>query len=180
MMLKKENTPTLETKRLLLRRFTDADLQDMFCIYSDPDVNTFLPWFPFETIEETKTYLHSNIYADYEKEIAYRYAIELKNTKQVVGYLSLTGIDAEKACGDLGYGLRQEFWGQGIIPEAASELLTLLKKNGFQYITATHDVNNPKSGRVMEKIGMTYQSSYDEQWQPKNFKVTFKLYRIDL
>ena len=41
-------------------------------------------------------------------------------------------------------------------------------------------MNNPASGEVMKAIGMTYRYSYDEQWQPKNFEVTFKLYQIDL
>ncbi|EEY35415.1 hypothetical protein HMPREF0554_1952, partial [Pseudoleptotrichia goodfellowii F0264] len=54
-----------------------------------------------------------------------------------------------------------------------------LKKDGIPYITATHDINNPRSGEVMKKLGMSYQYSYEEQWQPKDIKVTFRLYRLN-
>lgn len=48
------NTPILETERLILRKFTEDDLEAMFKIYSDKEVNRFLPWFPLSTLEETK------------------------------------------------------------------------------------------------------------------------------
>lgn len=50
------NTPTIETKRLILRKFTENDLDALYEIYSDEAVNTFLPWFPLKTTEEAKTF----------------------------------------------------------------------------------------------------------------------------
>ena len=47
-------------------------------------------------------------------------------------------------------------------------------------MTATHDRENPKSGRVMQKLGMRYCYSYTEQWKPKGFEVVFRLYQLDL
>lgn len=55
-----------------------------------------------------------------------------------------------------------------------------LKKDGIPYITATHDINNPRSGSVMKRIGMEYKYSYEELWQPKNFLVTFRMYQLNL
>ena len=55
-----------------------------------------------------------------------------------------------------------------------------VKKDGLAYITATHDKNNPRSGNVMKKLGMKYCYSYEEQWQPKDFLVTFRLYQLNL
>lgn len=46
------NTPILETKRLILRRFTENDLKALYEIYSDKEVNTFLPWFPLKAITQ--------------------------------------------------------------------------------------------------------------------------------
>lgn len=177
--MKKENTPVIHTDRLTLRKFTFDDVDDMFLIYTDEEVNRFLPWFPFKSEDETQNYLRENIFADYEKDIAYRYAVVLKETRRVIGYVSINGIDPVKACGDLGYGLRKEFWNRGLITEASRAVLERLKSAGFRSVTATHDVNNPGSGRVMEKSGMSYRYSYDELWQPKNFWVTFRLYQID-
>ena len=80
---------------------------------------------------------------------------------------------------DFGYGLRKDFWGKGIASEAAAAVVERLKNAGYDYITATHDVNNPKSGEVMKRIGMKYCYSYVEQWQPKNIPVTFRMYQLN-
>ena len=50
----------------------------------------------------------------------------------------------------------------------------------MQFVTATHDVNNPASGYVMRAVGMKYMYSYEELWQPKNFKVIFRMYQLNL
>jgi len=47
------NTPELETNRLILRKFSQADLPALFKILGDEDANTFLPWFSLRTAEET-------------------------------------------------------------------------------------------------------------------------------
>lgn len=174
-----ESTPPLETERLMLRKFTFDDIDDMYSIYSDESVNKFLPWFPFASKAETEKYLRENIMPQYENQFSCRYCVELKETGKVIGYVSLGCIDLKNRSGDLGYGLMKEYWNRGIITEASKEILKWLKDCGFRCITATHDVNNPASGEVMKKLGMKYRCSYDEMWQPKNFKVTFKLYRID-
>ena len=40
------NTPTIETERLILRKFTEEDLNALFLILKDEEVNKFLPWYP--------------------------------------------------------------------------------------------------------------------------------------
>ena len=81
---------------------------------------------------------------------------------------------------DFGYGLRKEFWRQGIATEAGKAVIGLVRKDGLPYITATHDRNNPKSGNVMRKLGMKYCYSYEELWQPKKFLVIFRMYQLNL
>lgn len=178
-MIKKENTPTIETERLYLRKFIDTDVEDVFKIYSDKEVNKFLPWFPFDTIEQAENYLYNDIYEVYKRDIAYFYAIVLKKTNSLVGYVCVNGIDEIKCIGELGYGLRKEYWNKGIATEACVAVLEKIRENGFKTIIATHDKNNPGSGEVMKKIGMTYRKSYNEQWQPKDISVIFKLFQID-
>lgn len=100
----------------------------------------------------------------------------LKSDNYPIGYIKVDISDSY----DLGYGLRKEFWHQGIVSEAAQALVEQLKKDGIPYITATHDINNPRSGSVMKRIGMEYKYSYEELWQPKNFLVTFRMYQLNL
>ena len=80
---------------------------------------------------------------------------------------------------DLGYGLRKEYWHCGIVTEAAGVLVSRAKADGLPYITATHDVNNPRSGGVMRNVGMEYRYSYEEQWQPKGIPVVFRMYQLN-
>lgn len=170
------NTPTLETQRLILRKFTKKDLKAIYEIYSDEEVNTFLPWFPLKTMDEAEAF-YEQMYADkYRQKDAYAYAVCLKKENFPIGYVN---VGTEESY-DLGYGLRREFWNRGIITEASQRVIRQLKEEGIPYITATHDVNNPGSGKVMKKLGMKYQYTYEEQWQPKNFLVTFRLYQLNL
>lgn len=172
-----ENTPTLETDRLILRKFTDNDIDDMFLLYSDEEVNKFLPWFPFKTRIETEKYLYNNIFPSYKKDIAYSYAITQKADNQVIGYIHINDIGNSN---DMGYALCKEFWNKGFTSEACAAVINRLKKVNFPFITATHDIHNPYSGEVMKKSGMSYCYSYEEQWQPKNILVTFRMYQLNL
>ena len=52
-----ENTPTLQTERLILRRFVPGDAGALFSLLRDEEVNTFLPWFPLTTPEEAERFL---------------------------------------------------------------------------------------------------------------------------
>ena len=171
-----QNTPTIETNRLRLRKFTEYDLEALFAIYSDKKVNTFLPWFPLKTMEEARTFYKEHYADTYGKPSGYRYAVCLKADDVPIGYVHISEDDSH----DLGYGLRKEFWHRGIVTEAARAVVEQAKKDGIPYLTATHDVNNPGSGRVMQKIGMTYQYSYKEQWQPKDIPVIFRMYQLNL
>ena len=59
------NTPALETERLILRRFTEDDLEAVLTIFGDEAINRFLPWFPLKNAEEARAF--------YDKRFADRY-----------------------------------------------------------------------------------------------------------
>lgn len=169
------NTPQLETERLLLRRFRESDIEALYLLLRDEKVNTFLPWFPLKSIAETYAFFETNYAAEYVKPQAYAYAICLKEDQYPIGYMKV-GMEEGH---DLGYGLRKEFWHRGIVTEAGKAVAAQVKKDGLSYITATHDIKNPRSGGVLKQIGMKYQYSYEEQWQPKNLLVTFRMYQLN-
>ena len=170
------NTPTLKTERLILHKFTENDLKALYKIYSDKEVNVFLPWFPLNTLEEAWSLYKKQFESKYNQECSYNYAICSKEDNYPIGYVNVGENDSY----DFGYGLLKEFCYNGIVTEAGRAVIGQLKKDGIPYITATHDVNNPRSGRVMKRLGMNYQYSYEEQWQPKDFLVTFRMYQLNL
>lgn len=166
----------IETERLILRQFTEKDADALFAILSDEEVNTFLPMFPLKNIEEAKEYLQSKYIANYSEQRGFYYALCLKEDNIPIGYIHVSNDDSH----DLGYRLRKELWHKGLCSEACQAVIGQLKQTGIPYITATHDVNNPRSGKVMQAIGMKYQYAYEELWQPKNFLVTFRMYQLNL
>lgn len=170
------NTPCLETDRLILRKFIEDDLKALYYIHSDEEVNRFLPWFPLRNMEDARVFYEEQLVSRYREERSYNYAVCMKENDYPVGYVNVSMDDSY----DFGYGLRREFWHRGIITEAGKAVIEQLLRDGIPYITATHDVNNPRSGSVMKRLGMKYRYSYQEQWQPKNIQVIFRMYQLNL
>ena len=80
---------------------------------------------------------------------------------------------------DFGYGLCEEYWHREIVTEAGKAVAEQVKMDGLPYIMAAYDRNNPRSGSVMKIVGMTYRYFYEEQWQPKDFSVIFRMYQLN-
>lgn len=157
----------LETDRLILRKFEGRDMEALYLLLKDEEVNAFLPWFPVKNMEETKNFYDRRFAAQ-----KYCFAVCLKENDLPIGYIKVSSDDSH----DLGYALRKEFWHRGLVTEAGRELIRYLRQDGVSFVTATHDRNNPRSGGVMRQMGMKYCYSYEEQWQPKDFLVTFRMF----
>ncbi|KRM56138.1 GNAT family N-acetyltransferase [Lacticaseibacillus sharpeae] len=162
----------ITTDRLILRPFTEADLPEFYAIQADLEVNRFLPWFAPKTEAEALIMLQERYLAP---AAGYQLAVCLRSTNKAVGYI---GVDADESH-DLGYGMRRDAWGHGYMTEAAAALIAALPVADYPYLTATHDVQNPRSGAVMQRLGMQYQYTYLEQWQPKDIPVHFRLYLLN-
>lgn len=61
------NTPTLKTERLILRRFIEKDLKALYTLYSDEEVNRFLPWFPFKTMADAALFYKNRLESQYRQ-----------------------------------------------------------------------------------------------------------------
>ncbi len=147
----------LETERLFFRRWEDDDAEILFEEASNPEVGPPAGWQPHKNVEESLDIIR-NVLNGPEA-----YAICLKEDGRPIGAIELrlkdnTDLtDKDDEC-ELGYWLAREYWGQGIMPEAAQELL----RHAFEDLGMTkvwcgyYDGNN-KSKRVQEKCGFTHQ-----------------------
>lgn len=170
-----DNTPLIKTKRLILRRFTVDDIEALYAIHHDPEVNKYLPWYPLRSLIEANVFLEEHYLSIYQQPRGYQYAICLKDKNIPIGFINISIQEPY----DLGYGLNKEYWHHGMISEAAQAIVNQVKKDGLPYITATHDVENSRSGEVMKVVGMNYQYTYEEQWLPKNILVNFRMYQLN-
>ena len=155
-MVTHKGTQTIETKRLILRRFYMDDAQAMYDRWaSDPEVTRFLTWPPHADVSVTKQLL--TIWTNaYEKDEHYQWAITVKGQDDLpVGSISVVFHDDRCRKAEVGYCIGRAWWHQGITSEALEAVIGFLfGEVGMERIEARHDVNNPNSGAVMEKCGM--------------------------
>ncbi|MBR5712385.1 MAG: GNAT family N-acetyltransferase [Lachnospiraceae bacterium] len=151
-------TKTIETERLILRRFRVEDAEDMFKNWtSDPEVTKFLSW-PTHTSVETTRELVTDWVSRYEEGKTHNWGITLKGEDHVFGNIAVVSRDERTCSYEIGYCLGKAYWGQGIMAEALKAVIDYLfeGEDDLQRVYAAHDLRNPKSGRVMQKAGMHY------------------------
>ncbi len=152
-------TRTLETPRLILRRFTLDDAADMYENWArDPEVTRFLTWQPHEDEDATYNLLESWV-DQYEKGNYYNWAIELKELGEPIGNISVVAQNEKVRQAHIGYCLGREWWHQGIMTEALRAVIPYLFQEGYLRIDSRHNVDNPHSGGVMKKAGMRYEGT---------------------
>ena len=150
-----KGTVTLETKRLILRRFTVDDAKAMYRNWAnDPVVTEYLTWQAHKTILATKAVLADWIH-NYARPDFYQWAIVHRLVHEPIGTISVVRRRDDILSAELGWCLGRIWWGKGIMPEAGEAVMQFLfREVGMNRITACHDIANPKSGRVMQKLGM--------------------------
>jgi RimJ/RimL family protein N-acetyltransferase len=152
----------LETDRILLRRWRESDLQPFAALNSDPRVMEF---FPNSLNFDQSRAMVERIEAGFERDHFGLWAAEFKKTKTFIGFVGLNRPTFEAdftPCVEIGWRIAYEFWGQGLAPEAGSEVL----RNGFERFDLNEIVSftavlNQKSIRVMEKLGMKHSALDD-------------------
>ena len=154
-MMKHGGTVRIETERLILRRFTMDDAGVMYRNWaSDPVVTEYMTWPPHASVDVTRQVLGMWI-DSYAEPNGYQWAIELKSLGEPIGSIGVVRMNESVDECELGWCIGSRWWGQGIMPEAASEVVKyLFEVVGANRVAARHAVGNEKSGRVMQKIGM--------------------------
>jgi [ribosomal protein S5]-alanine N-acetyltransferase len=160
MNIQHKGTITIETLRLVLRRFEEKDAKAMFRNWAgDPEVCKYLSWGPHsnEEISRKRVLIWIN---NYVMDNSYLWALELKRTGEAVGSISVEIADDRTGTCEVGYCLGRKYWKQGLMTEALLAIQHyLFYEIGYQTIRAKHDVLNIASGRVMQKAGMKYNKT---------------------
>lgn len=165
-MLQHKGTVTLETERLILRKFVMDDAEAMFNNWTnDEEVAKYMRWNAHKTVDETKKVLQSRM-EKYNSPSTYHWAIVLKDTGILVGNIVLISANEHDMCGEAAYCLSRAYWGRGIVTEALKAVLNFgLLEVGFNRIEAYHSVNNIGSGRVMQNAGMKYEGRMRQKYR---------------
>ena len=156
----------IETARLILRKVTTDDLDDLFNNWGS-DINTtkFLTFKTHSSKEDTMKFINNWI-NKYDKG-GLEWALELKENHQVIGMISADKSYKYK-CVEVGYSISSKYWNKGLITEALNEIVNyLLSECDFNIVEAIIPSNNIGSIKVAEKCGLALEATLKNRYMDK-------------
>ncbi len=155
-----KGTITLETERLILRRFTESDAEAAFKNWTSSDaVTKFLRWETYRDISVMRDYINFQL-EKYKKTDTYDWAIVLKELGEPIGSMGAVAFNERARSVEIGYCIGEKWWRRGYTSEALSAVIRFFfEEVGVNRVYSEHDPRNPNSGRVMEKCGMKYEGT---------------------
>jgi len=170
--------PVIETNRLLLRKLTLSDVDDMYEYASNEDVSKYVVWPTHQSKEDSAAFIQY-VLSLYDEGKLSPWAIEYKATQKMIGTIDFVMWNVNHKTAEIGYCISKEYWGQGITTEAAKELIKFGFNNmGLVRIQARCHVDNIGSSRVMEKIGMSFEGILRKELFIKGKHWDVKMYSI--
>ena len=171
----------LKTERLILRPWRETDLDDLYEYARVDGVGRMAGWSAHKDIEESKRILR--MFMDEKKTFALEYQ------GKVIGSLGIETYEesrypeldlADKRGREIGYVLSKDYWGRGLMTEAAKEAIRWLFEDvKLDFITVGHFIRNDRSRRVIEKCGFEYVKNipYDTEDGRTEDSMEYILYR---
>lgn len=151
------NIPTIETDRLILRKLSVADADDMYDYSKDENVTKFLTWSPHPDRYYTMDYIKF-VQKKYKTGDFRDWAVIDKATGKMIGTCGFTSVDLQNKKAEIGYVYNSDFWGKGIATEALQKVIEFgFSKLDLNRIEGRFMVENTPSRHVMEKCGMTFE-----------------------
>jgi [ribosomal protein S5]-alanine N-acetyltransferase len=148
-----KNDPTLETTRLRLRPYTEADIPELLPLIGAREIASMSLRIPHPYTENDAREFLARIATDAEM----RLGIRLRDGETLIGGVGLR-FDPQHQHAELGYWLGVRYWGNGYATEASREMLRLgFEELKLHRIFASHFAHNPASGRILRKLGMRYE-----------------------
>lgn len=171
-------TPKLETERLLLRQIKKEDTEEIFkCWMQDEDVSRYMYWKASNDINEAKNFVQFEL-ENLENDKWFRWIIFLKQTDEIIGTCLIYYNDEENNW-DISYNLGKEYWGKGYISEAMQRVMKYaIEELKIKKCIAIHAIENPESGRVIQKLGFTYEKEVPYECNGGEIKTVGKYYRL--
>ena len=170
--------PTLETERMILRKLRMEDVPDVYAYASVPEVAEHVAWDTHTSIDDSKTFV-SSVIEQYNNGLVSTWGIVEKQSGRVIGTCGFVYWNIDHARSEIGYAIGREYWGKGMMTEAARAMLEFgFRRMELNRIEARCEVPNIGSARVMEKIGMSYEGLLREQMFVKGRYRDLKMYSI--
>jgi len=168
------NLPVLETGRLILRKISVNDAENIFEYAKDDEVTKNLVWATHKTIEDTKKFLAEGVGF-----MPPPWAIVCKTDNKVIGTISFMNYTPEHSRVEVGFVISKKYWGRGFMTEVLKEVIKFgFEKLKINRIEAFCNSENAASAKVMEKSGMKLEGMSREYLFVKGKFWDMKIYSI--
>ncbi|MGD7706533.1 GNAT family N-acetyltransferase [Microlunatus sp. Y2014] len=152
-------TPTLDTERLRLRPFIDADADALYALQSDPDAMRYWdspPWSDRAAIPR----FFASCRQMSESGSGVRVAIERTTEPGLIGWCTFNSWNPDFRSASLGYAISPTAWGRGYATESARAVLDwAFATLDLNRVQAETDTRNLASARVLEKLGFVREGT---------------------
>lgn len=151
----------LQTERLILRPLTLADAPAIQTLVSDREIAATTLNIPYPYPEGGAEQWIAHAQESMEKRTVFNFGIIRKEDDQLVGCIAVEGVKEPHRKVEMGYWIGRPYWGKGYATEAGHALLAFaFNELGANKVWAQFFSNNPASGKVMQKLGMTYEGTH--------------------
>lgn len=167
----------LVTERLIIRPYIKEDVKNLYETLNNENVLKHIPEesISIEQAQNAINWLISNYDQGLDSDYKYSFAIELKETKDYVGWCGFGYLDYDKRQKEVYFTLNSKYWGQGFATEASKVLIEyIFNELKLEKLVAVVKPGNKGSQRVIEKIGFKYEGIV------KNVQEEFKFYEGEL
>jgi len=160
-----DRLPTLVAPRLQLRWIEAGDLDELYAVFSDPEVMRFWSHTAWPHLDEAAIYLEA-IHRGFEQGDLFQWGIALRGDDRLIGTTTLYAIDRAQGRAEIGFALAREHWGRRYAREALTVLLEhAFTGLGLRRIEADVDPRNQGSLNTLEALGFRREGYLRQRWQ---------------
>jgi ribosomal-protein-alanine N-acetyltransferase len=159
-----ESLPTINAKRVRLRWVTEADVDALYRIFSNPEVMRYWSTPPLAD-RDAAVELLEEIHDGFRHRRSLKWGISRRSDDALIGTATLFNLDQNNHRAELGYGLDRAEWGQGYMQEALTALVAYAFNDlGLYRLEADVDPRNSASIKTVDRLGFQREGYLRERW----------------
>jgi RimJ/RimL family protein N-acetyltransferase len=159
-----ETLPIITTPRVVLRWISEDDIDNLYKIFSDPQVMRYWSTPPLPD-REAAAELQREIADGNESDTMFKWGLALRDSNSVIGTTTLFNLNLDNGRAELGYAMGRAHWGKGYMHEALQALVShAFEVMELRRLEADVDPRNAASIRTLERLGFQREGFLRERW----------------
>ncbi|GJM61050.1 GNAT family N-acetyltransferase [Persicobacter diffluens] len=173
-----EDLPLLKGPKIHLKKPSHQDIPRICELLNEKEVSAYTLFIPHPYQEKDAVFWLNMGHQGLTNQNQFIFGIYKNDNGEFIGGIDLR-LERRHKKGELGYWLGKPFWNQGLMTEALELIISWAMEDlKVNKVIALHDINNPASGRVMEKAGMQKEATLFEHYYINGKFISLNQYYI--